>query len=270
MNNVKEQYYRIKEKMDDLEKKFGNIQDKFQLFSIFALACSENDMDTVRYLTQSTHHKHLIHPHLTTGLINACISNHLNIVRYLLTDSSLTTNVPVSVHDNDALIFAASKGNIEIVKYLLTSPELKQHADINAQADKTLYNAVKNDYKELIDYLLYSLELKTHSNPETAFINALRIGNIEVIEKFYSKFPNLPIYSDDEMIFFAAFSSNNTLDIIKYLIFEKGLIKNKNIESILANDPNPQIEQWFELSDVNNELNQNLMINNNPNRRNKV
>jgi hypothetical protein len=269
MNKLEEQYYRIKDKMDNLERRFANIKDKFQLFSIVALACSDNDLDAIKYLTKSEEHKHLVHSHLGTGFLNACIANNLDIVKYLLTEPGLTVNVPIFFQDNDGLIFAAQKGNMDVIKYLLTSPDLKNHANIHAQGDKALCGAIRTNQKEVIDYFLNSPELIDHADINSAFITAIYLGNIQTIENFYLNFPDLPIYSDDDKLFLAAFEENHS-EILQYFIFDKNISKTENIIQILKDHPNPQVEHWFELRDVNKDLNQNLITNNSLNKKNKV
>jgi hypothetical protein len=258
--------------MTNLQEKFKDLKDGYEVYKVFAGACTTNNMETIRYLTKSEEHKNLVHPHLGTGFTNACFAGNLEVVKYLLTESGLTINVPISygiLGDNDGLISAARNGHLSVIQYLLTSPELQKHANINAQDDKALCVAVMNKHFNVINYLLHSPSLQQHANIDKSFLGAIKNGNIVIIEAFYSQFPDLPIYSNTDKLFQAAYE-NQRLEMLKHLIFDKNMPKTEKIEQIIKDNPNPQVEQWFELREVNEGLNQNLPINNTTNKKTKV
>lgn len=254
----------------DLYEKFKNLtlNDKLTVFTTMNDICKNNDIESLKFLTKSETYRDLIHPYLGDGFIKACIHDNLDVVRYLLTEPGLTVNVPIQFHNYDGLIRAARYGNINIVKYLLTSPDLKEKANINAKEDEVLYVALRGEHAELVNYLLKSPDLKTHANLGNALIHAFQKDDLKTVEKLYLLSPELYGNKTDELFVIAY--DNESWNTIKYLIFDKNINQSKIIENILKNNPNEQVQNWFELRKLNNSLQDELVSNNIHEKKNKI
>lgn len=233
------------------------LNDKFNVYKTFNDACKNNDMESIRYLTKSEEFRDLVHPYLGDGFISAVILNHLEVVKYLLTEPGLTVNVPIGFHNHDALSFACQKGHIELVRYLLTSSDLKQKADIHARADEALCKALRFDNVEVLDYLLASPELTTHSDIDAAFLTDSDKGYYEIFQEFSF---NVDDFSQDDKLFMMAYH-NSALENLNYLIFKRNIPKTATIEKILKHIPSVEVTSKFELREINAKLNTQLAIN---------
>jgi len=243
----------------ELYEKFKPIHDKLTAYLTVNDICKNNDMESLRYLTKSEEYKQLVHPHLGTAYVNACMLNRIEMVKYLLTEPGLTVNVPIRFHNYDALIRACRNGNTDIVKYLLTSPELKEHADVNAQDDSPLYAALKGNHTEIIDYLLNSPNLEKHANIGNALIHAIEKDDLNTIERIYLSFSDL--YSDKTDELFMVAYRNKSMATLHYLIFDKNIQKTEEISNCLIENPNIEVERLFQQRELNDNLNNTLHTN---------
>jgi ankyrin repeat protein len=233
------------------------LNDKFTVYKTFNDACKKNDMESIRYLTKLEHFRDLVHPYLGDGFISAVILNHLEVVKYLLTEPGLTVNVPIGFQNNDALNFACQKGNIDMVRYLLTSPDLKKNADINGRADEALCRALRFNNVEVLDYLLTSPELTKHSDIDAAFLTDSDKGYYEIFQEFSFKVED---FTQDDKLFMMV-HHNNALENLNYLIFTRNIPKTATIEKILKHMPSSEVEYKFELREINAKLNEELPSN---------
>jgi hypothetical protein len=168
---------------------------------------------------------------------------------------------------NHALILACINNELDVVKFCLTSPELKLHADIHADEDEPLRNACKFGHLDIVKYLVASPEIKEHAcpqHPDNIFIysaydnNRVEIikyllGSPEVINK-----PDIHINNDETFIYCTQYK---VYDIVNCLIFDLNIEKTNNINEFLTNHPDEKITSWFNLRDLNKELNESLDIN---------
>jgi len=122
--------------------------------------------------------------------------------------------------------------DLEGVKYALTSKELRNNIDIHHMNDIGIRWACRYGYMEIVEYLLTSKELTEHAN-----IHAC----------------------NDESFKFALENKNEKL--LKYLIFDINIDKTHYIEEHLKTYPNAQVEEWFKIKNLNNELKNELTSN---------
>ena len=95
---------------------------KQQVNHDFLEACGKGNLDRIKYLLNEKYAN--IHSEKDLGIQRACASNHL-----------------------------------EIVKYLLTSPELKKHSNIHANDDYSFKSACRNNHIELVQYLIFEYRI---------------------------------------------------------------------------------------------------------------
>jgi hypothetical protein len=97
-------------------------------------------------------------------------------------------------------------------------------------------------------------------------------GHLEVIKYLTSSHElkeHIDINKKMDKYFEDALSCNQS-DVIRYFIFDLNIEKNKKIEKLFQQYPNPQFESWFNLRDVNKELAQELDGNKPNNKKNKI
>jgi hypothetical protein len=214
---------------------------------------------------------------LNQKFLNACQYRHMEVVRYLLTSKELKTNAEINTENGHALQLACEGGDLNIVKYLINSPELKEHIVINNNIDEGFLGACMIPGKkglELVKYLLTSKELTRHADINVddgqGFIIACNKGNLELV-KYLTASPELNKHinphSKHDLGFRLALQNAYTnepgsMEILNYLIFELNLEKTKLITQYLdvKDDLAIQINKFFDMRDLNRELNKELIL----------
>jgi hypothetical protein len=124
---------------------------------------------------------------------------------------------------------ACYSGNLELVKYLLTSKDLKTHVNIHTNYlgsdDYSLLISCQYGHLEIVKYLTSSPDLKEHVN----------------------------IHTNKDRPLFLAYEKG-FLDIVKYFIFDLNIEKSEFIKNNLKKQPIEEIENWFELRELKQEL----------------
>lgn len=95
----------------------------------------------------------------------------LEVIKYLLTDKNLKSNLAVETQNHMLIRNACLHGNIEVVQYLLTSPELIKKADIYCDDyscfdNLCMYNGKSDEVNKnmkVLEWLLF--EYKIELNP---------------------------------------------------------------------------------------------------------
>lgn len=135
-----------------------NTEDLFSFFE----ACYSGDLKKLATILKS-------HPNFVfstdsdvNGLMMACQSGHIDIVKYLLTSPELTVHADIAHLSNfdTCLHYACMKGHIDIVKYLTSSLELKEHAIMDNDA-----LCCAENYLDVVQFLLTDPLLKEHADP---------------------------------------------------------------------------------------------------------
>jgi ankyrin repeat protein len=169
---------------------------------------------------------------LNHALILACINNELDVVKFCLASPDLKLHADINADDGEPLRNACKFGNLDIVKYLVASPEIKEHACPQHPDNIFLYSAYDNNRLEVVKYLL--------SSPE-------------VVKK-----PDIHLNEDETFIYCTKYK---LYDIVNYLIFDLNIEKTEYIKTYLTNNPDEKINSWFNLRDLNKELNESLNTN---------
>jgi ankyrin repeat protein len=207
---------------------------------VLNFACDDGKLEFANYLLNFDNYQTIIADR-NVGLILASGNGHLDIVRYML-----TTPIIKDTYNNQddldlSLQSACGEGHLEVVRYLLTSPELENHADIHFRYDNPLNNAIFQEKIEIVKYLLTSPELEDkadiHANNDHMFITAAYYHRIE---------------------------------ILRYLIFDLNLERTKYINNSLEKEPRKEIEDMFNLRELNKSLSSELDTKNKNNKRSKI
>lgn len=130
---------------------------------------------------------------------------------------------------NEQLGIACVNGDLTKVKYLLTSKDLKRHADIKAVDSLGFCQACLNGHINIVKYMLFDEELINH----------------------------VTIHAKGKLGFKLA-SLQNHHELINFFIFEMKIRKTKSIEIFLQKNPNEQVQNWFNLRELNDNLEKDL------------
>jgi hypothetical protein len=172
----------------------------------------------------------------------ACINGHLELVKYILYDTyERTINFKVSCMDG--VTYAANSGQLNVLKYFLTSPDISptNRLSIEYGQNKAFKQAVLNGHLNIVQYVLTSPELSEHAN----------------------------IHLDNDVGFDNALQHKH-LDILKYFIIDLNIEKTPYILESLSRYPNENVDKYFEIRDLNSELNKNLEPNIIPIKKTKI
>lgn len=157
-----------------------------------------------------------------------------------------------------SLTDACKEGDLEAIKFLLTSPDLSFNANINESDSDPIFNACDYDQMKVIDYLLTSDELNEHADKYFALKFCCEQDKIDIV-KYLLKTPilEIDIHHENDMAFNLALSrrSNN---VLQFLIFDMNIKRTTTIDKLLVDYKRDEIKNWFELREVNKELNNEL------------
>ncbi len=137
---------------------------------------------------------------------------------------------------------ACATNDLAKVKHLLTSKKFKNYIDINFSNDMPFIKACELGHFEIIKYLLTSSELKKNVNFHT--------------QKDFGF-----VLLNSNCLFEQKILTQNTIEFMKYLIFELKIGKTEEISKCLSDYPNIEVERLFEQRELNENLKNNLNIN---------
>jgi hypothetical protein len=89
----------------------------------------------------------------------ACSNNNLEAVKYLLTSPELMYH-PSLTADNEPLRIACNSNFPEMVKYFLSSPNLKEHANIYENEQQAFKDACNGGSTEVLQYLIFEYNIE--------------------------------------------------------------------------------------------------------------
>jgi ankyrin repeat protein len=169
-----------------------------------------------------------------------------------------------------SLTEACKEGDLEVVEFLLTSPDLMFLANINEGNNDPIFQACDYGHKEIIQYLLTSSELKEHADKYFALYLCCEEDKVDIV-KFILEMPGLEIdiHHDNAMAIDLAFS-RKAYNVLHYLVFDMNIKKTNRIDTLIQEYNSVQVKNWFELREVNKELNKELVKTNTNTKKIKV
>jgi ankyrin repeat protein len=215
---------------------------------------------------------------LNSRLCLACEKGWLEEISYLLTSSDLPINASLNYDNGLPLTSASKKGKLEIIKFLLTSPNLKNHANIHSKNDMALSLACKYGHLETVNYLLTSPDLKEHANISAnnyePIAYACQGGHLNILKYLLTskKLEKFDIHLDEDLIFRTLIEKQN-IEALSYIIFDLNIEFTEVMKQCLEYINSPiknEINKIFELRNLNKDLINDLSINTNSSKRNKV
>jgi len=197
---------------------------------------------------------------INESFIDACMSGDIDIVRYLLNSNDLKINAQINAKDSDALFFATVNNQVKVVKYLITSPELKEKSQISKNVFIT---ACAEGRLELIKFFLTSPQIIKRpilsENEDDALHYACKNSRFEVV-KYFLTTDDLWRKANPDLAFRKSYEAGN-LEMVKFLILDIGIKYSPYIRLYMGRNPNQSIESWFEKSELNKELKNDLSVN---------
>ena len=226
----------------------------------FYLACKNGHLDIVKYLLNSKEIR--IHPDINgdngQALKNACSEGHFEIVKYLLNGEDLKAHAKFFP---SALIAASNKGHFDIVKYLLTDTKVNEYVDVSSYNDEAFLNACSGNHVDISKYLLTSHEFKNNVDIKKCINSAIfhccidgAANTLDYILHLPEAQEHINIHFNDDSPFICAIEERH-MHVVQYLIFEYNIRQTENIKRYLRQYDFKEIEKWFEVKELNNELN---------------
>lgn len=169
-----------------------------------------------------------------------------------------------------SLTDACREGDLEVVKFLLTSPDLTFLANIQESNNDPIFQACDYGHKEIIEYLLASHELKEHADKYFALYLCCEEDKVDLV-KFIFEMPGLEIdiHHENAMAIDLAFS-RKAYKVLHYLVFDMDIKRTPRIDTLIQEYNSDQVRSWFDLREVNRELNNELINTNTTTKKIKV
>jgi len=225
--------------------------------------------------------KDLSQKELNEKLLNACHTNHLDVIDYLLTSSELKFNADINTENSYALKAICERGSLYSVKHFLTKFKDKIYFNHNI-SEGFLYACSENKNLDLVKYLLtnpdFSKHIDINVDNSQAFVVACNKGNLELVKYLTSSHElkkHVDIDTKDSLGFRLAMQ-NGSLDILQYLIFDLNIEKSKPINDFndfLAKNEDSivhKVNKMFETRELNKELNTELVLKEDNNKKLKI
>jgi hypothetical protein len=122
-------------------------------------------------------------------LIDACISNDIQLVKYLLTSPELSKHADINTMTNTngmPLRTAFLNKNFELANYLLASDELKEHANIHISNDDIFRTAFFKNHTDVLECLVFTYEIERTTNIDL-LINKYKYGySSDYVDKLFN------------------------------------------------------------------------------------
>lgn len=147
-----------------------------ELFRIMTYISRYGDGELFKVLI--SHHKEDVNERMDTSeiLVSAVEHNNINFVEYLLTDKEIRTP-DIHLNYDKALRFACIHEHIDIIKFLLTSDKIIEKADVHAKNDECLIWSFKSLKFKTVDYLLFDYKIKI-----TEYLDVYIKNNRELVD----------------------------------------------------------------------------------------
>lgn len=194
----------------------------------------------------------------------ACIRGHLNIVKYMLTSPDLKEHADIrKAGGGNPLSGACMHGYLDVLDYLLTSPEIKDHADLSIHNDAPLMMACLGEQIKIVKYILTFPGYATQQKVNYAFVESCLYGRAEIVKYLMETDeitykPNIHTKKDYA---FKKLLDNEEGEILRYFIFDLNIKKSRFIKKYLeenTDDFSKQVKDWFNLREINKQLNTEL------------
>jgi hypothetical protein len=238
-----------------------------QLFKQTKEACQIGDLKAFQSLTD----KLMFEEYNNYGydlLYEAGTNGHLNIVKYLFEDFYLSQYVNFPDYISGILIECCEEEEPEIIRYVMTNSTLNKEVSFEKICMDRALKAARSGQLTVLQALLHP---NKNSSPNGQMLlygdilsSASQHGHIDIV-KYILEAPELANYHypmNDKLAFKSACSFNE-MEVIKYFIFDINIELDNELKFYFDQNPNEPVIKLFELRDINKELKYELVSNEN-------
>jgi hypothetical protein len=236
-------------------------------------ACANDNVNFVKEFLQSNWliHESKFDQFMVAMIKECCILGRLEIMKVLF-ESPFEKYFNNSLNISQFMNYSSQYGHIDIVKYLTDTPSIKINHNSTILYFGTMC-AAQYGHLNILKYFVETHEnyMSNIPNPEKEIFDAAccKDNNILVLQYLIS----LPNYNLQKNLAkgFETACEKQALENLRYLIFELNIEKTESIKKYLNTYPNKDVEKMFEIRDLNNSLQNNLLTSSkNKNRTMKV
>lgn len=195
--------------------------------------------------------------------IKACLSGNLDIVKFLIDNPHSSSTMNYSLFIEEALTYitdTANSKNYNIIPYLLKEPNLNRPYNIKSILGLLIANTVLQDNVSLLNAFLNLDDPTNHNIADWPIQHIVKMGcvndNSKIIKHFFTT-PYLqkklcPVFTFKE----ACLKKNYELQ--RLFIFDLNIEKTEDITKYLKNGNYLDVEELFNLRELNTSLSKEL------------
>lgn len=168
----------------------------------------------------------------------ACMHNHVSIIDYLLNQPKIDFSILPEGLYSQGITIAVENGHLDTLKYFRRLPNRNREAEkMEAENLFIFHQACEHNYPNIIQYLIEEPQIDNYKL------------NLRDLEKGFNR------------------AVENNTEIIEILIVDLNIPRNYKIQGLircLTIEQRDKVENLFKLREVNQSLNNELIVNNNP------
>lgn len=224
------------------------------LNKIFDKACSEGDIELVKYIVKiNAYECGLYQLRYANGFKIAKQSNQAEVYDFLLTQLKRLNLLQIS----PLLEAACTRGDLEFVKYVATEKGVDCGSALHL-TNSALENAVESGHLDIVKFYLFSPEIQNHINLHNKSDNLFRLacyaGQLDIIKYFLESLDiqtEINIHTCEDEGFITACQKNHH-EVVNYFIFENNIQITEAIGKYLTNKL--EIKKLFEIREFKDKL----------------
>jgi ankyrin repeat protein len=254
------------------------IKESWEIEEEFSQACINNDFKKVHQLLTSKDEfiRKIVYQQnaYNNPLIDCIKHGNLKMLKYLTTSPKLDKHFDLNQDINCLFEQACHSGHTHIIDYLLNTPEIKSFATYNGWCSAGTNISITNHSLDMLKYfrrLPNRNQTQEQIEAENGYIIdvACEANRLDIIQYIFDE-PRIENYKDKinnfESVFERAIKKQH-LEIVKFFILDLNIEKTdtlkQTIRSNLPIEARDEIENCFNIREVNKSLHNDLPINDN-------
>ena len=209
-------------------------------------------------------------------LMLGCMKNQLDIVKCILASHEARKGLDILKEVRELVKITCQQGNFELTKYLLEQPELKdENADSEAPLMAALY-CCSLGHLDILKYIVDSFPdeplISRGLQNGNLLVAACEDGHIEVVKYLLESSQlqiNFELEGNQYKLFTSAYD-NSQFEVLSYFIVDLDLKKTDSIKEHMAKTFKPEVDNIFNMRDLNKSLKEELNDNQPHNKKLKV
>lgn len=227
-------------------------------------ACKNGDVQFLQDFLNSDLYKYSNQVSTNQMLMLGCMKNQPGIVKCIFESNEARKGIDILKEIRELVKITCEKGNFELTKYLLERPELKdENADSEAPLMAALY-CCSCGHLEILKYILSSFPdeplISRGLQNGNLLVAACEDGHIEVVKYLLesSKLQiNFELEGNQYKLFTSAYD-NNQFEVLRYFIVDLDWKKTDSIKEYMAKKFKPEVDNLFNMRELNKYLNEEL------------